>query len=596
MLIRPQGSSNLCRSQKFEKVKYPKIPVAQSIVALCEAKNIHHVVISPGSRNAPLTNGFAHNPAISTYSVVDERCAAFVAIGMAQQLGKPVAVVCTSGSALLNYYPAVAEAFYSDIPLVVISADRPIERIDIGDGQTIRQKNVFENHILYSANLHSEVVLENAAKDRKLQQKQFESQKHNEREINLALNRAIEGKGPVHINVPFYEPLYDVVEDVEVNPIQILPEMRERVYSEDQLQAYADLWNKAKRKMVIVGVAPPNAVEQKFLDKLAVDPSVIVFTETTSNVHHSSFFTRIDTVIGPIERDDRKDELFQLLQPDILLTFGGMIISKKIKAFLRNYNPKQHWHVDPKKAYNTFFCLNKHFETSVNSFFAHFFNVITGVESEYAAFWQEVRSRRQLRHDEYMNRIPYSDLKAMQLIVPQIPDDHILHLANSSTIRYAQLFKWKESLRIYCNRGTSGIDGSISTAVGAAMISEEPVLMITGDLSFFYDSNGLWNNYIPKNFRVIILNNRGGGIFRILPGDKNSDTFDTYFETVHNLQARPVCDLFGFDYAAANSSEEIEEELKSFFDASEKPKVLEIFTPRKVNDEVLLEYFSFMKS
>ncbi len=486
-------------------MKYPKIPVARSIVALCEAKGIDHVVISPGSRNAPLTNGFAWNPNIKTYSIVDERCAAFVAIGMAQQLQKPVAVVCTSGSALLNYYPAVAEAFYSDIPLVVISADRPIERIDIGDGQTIRQKNVFENHILYSANLYSEVVMENSSEDKKLQQKQFESQRHNEREINLALNKAIEGKGPVHINVPFYEPLYEMVEDVEVNPLQILPEIIERTYSKNQLQAYADYWNRAKRKMVIVGVEQPNSIEQRFLEELAKDESVIVFTETTSNVQQPQFFTRIDTIIGPIEKDDNKEELFEALQPDILLTFGGMIVSKKIKAFLRNYNPKQHWHVDPKKAYNTFFSLNKHFETSVNSFFENFLPLTEKTESTYGKFWQNMRSKRQKRHEEYMNEIPYSDLKAMQLVVPKMPKNHVLHLANSSTIRYAQLFKWDESLKIYCNRGTSGIDGSISTSVGAAMTSEEPVLMITGDLSFFYDSNALWNNYIPKNFRIIIL-------------------------------------------------------------------------------------------
>ena len=576
-------------------MKYPKIPVARSIVALCEAKGIDHVVISPGSRNAPLTNGFAWNPNIKTYSIVDERCAAFVALGMAQQLQRPVAVVCSSGSALLNYYPAIAEAFYSDIPLVVISADRPIERIDIGDGQTIRQKNVFENHILYSANLYSEVVMENSSEDKKLQQKQFESQRHNEREINLALNKAIEGKGPVHINVPFYEPLYEEVEDVEVNPLQILPEIIERTYSKAQLQAYADLWNRAERKMIIVGVEQPNSIEQKFLEELAKDESVIVFTETTSNVQQPKFFTRIDTIIGPIEKDENPEELFRALQPDILLTFGGMIVSKKIKAFLRNYNPKQHWHVDPKKAYNTFFSLNKHFETSVNSFFENFLPLTQKIESTYGSFWQDVRSRRQQRHEEYMNEIPYSDLKAMQLVVPKMPKNNVLHLANSSTIRYAQLFKWDESLKIYCNRGTSGIDGSISTSVGAAMTAEEPVLMITGDLSFFYDSNALWNNYIPKNYRIIILNNHGGGIFRILPGNKNSDTFDTYFETVHDMNAKPLCELYGFDYAAASSSEEIEQALNGFFDTSEKPRLLEIFTPRKVNDEVLLNYFSFMK-
>ncbi|SHF88819.1 2-succinyl-5-enolpyruvyl-6-hydroxy-3-cyclohexene-1-carboxylate synthase [Salegentibacter echinorum] len=577
-------------------MKYSKIPVARSIVALCVAKNINHVVISPGSRNAPLTIGFTHHPDIKPFSIVDERCAAFYALGMAQQLQKPVALVCTSGSALLNYYPAIAEAFYSDIPLVIISADRPIERIDIGDGQTIRQKNVFENHILYSANLHSELVMDAEATDRKLQQKQFESQKHNEREVNLALNRAIEKKGPVHINVPFYEPLYDLVENVEVNPLQILPEIKERTYTKNQLETYAELWNRAKRKMVIVGVAQPGAVEQRFLEKLAKDESVIVLTETTSNLDHPEFFTRIDTLIGPIEKDKNSEELFQALQPDILLSFGGLIVSKKIKAFLRNFQPQQHWHIDPKKAYNTYFCLNKHFETTVNSFFSNFFPLTNTVESDYAEFWKDVKAKRQGRHEEYMNEIPYSDLKAMQEIVPRVPEDYILQLGNSSTIRYAQLFEWKESLRIFCNRGTSGIDGSVSTAVGAACVNGEPTLMITGDLSFFYDSNALWNNYIPNNFRIIILNNNGGGIFRILPGNKDTENFDTYFETKHELKAKPLCELYGFDYEAATNPEELSEKISRFFTTSEKPRLLEIFTPRKLNDEIMLEYFNFMKS
>ena len=577
-------------------MKYSKIPVARSIVALCVAKDIKHVVISPGSRNAPLTIGFTYHDEITPYSIVDERCAAFFALGMAQKLKKPVALVCTSGSALLNYYPAIAEAYYSDIPLVIISADRPVERIDIGDGQTIRQKNVFENHILYSANLYSELVLENESNDPKLQQKQFEAQKHNEREVNLALNKAIEEKGPVHINVPFYEPLYDTVENIDVNPLQILPEIKERHYSENQLQNYADLWNAAKRKMVIVGVAQPNAVEQKFLDQLAEDPSVIVLTETTSNLHQEQFFTRIDTLIGPIEKDENKIELFKKLQPDILLTFGGMIVSKKIKAFLRNYSPKHHWHIDPKKAYNTFFCLNKHFETDVNSFFSEFFPLTTETESDYGSFWKEVKKKRQSRHEEYMAEIPYSDLKAMQEIYQMIPENSVLHFGNSSTIRYAQLFEWDKSLKMYCNRGTSGIDGSVSTAVGASVSSADPVTIITGDLSFFYDSNALWNNYIPSNFRVIILNNNGGGIFRILPGNKNSENFEKYFETVHELNAKPICELYNFEYQKANSEEDIQYAMKDFFSESAQPKLLEIFTPRKLNDEVLLEYFNFMKS
>lgn len=577
-------------------MKYSKIPVARSVVALCIAKDIKHVVISPGSRNAPLTIGFTHHDDIKAYSIVDERCAAFFALGMAQQLKKPVALVCTSGSALLNYYPAIAEAFYSDIPLVVISADRPIERIDIGDGQTIRQKNVFENHILYSANLYSELVLENEALDPKLQQKQFEAQKHNEREVNLALNKAIEEKGPVHINVPFYEPLYDTVENIEVRPLQIFPEIKERHYSENQLSSYVEEWNRAKRKMVIVGVAQPNAVEQKFLDKLAKDPSVIVLTETTSNLHQSEFFTRIDTLIGPIEKDENRKELFKQLQPDILLTFGGMIVSKKIKAFLRNHNPQHHWHVDQKKAYNTFFCLNKHFETDVNSFLSEFLPLTTTGESEYGKFWKEIKSKRQKRHEEYMAEIPYSDLKAMQQIVPEVPQNSIVHFGNSSTIRYAQLFQWHPSLKTFCNRGTSGIDGSVSTAVGAAAISMDPVLMITGDLSFFYDSNALWNNHIPSNFRIVVLNNQGGGIFRILPGNKNSENFDRYFETVHDMKAKPLCELYNIEYSEADSEETLQNSLTGFFEKSDQPRLLEIFTPRKLNDEVLLEYFNFMKS
>lgn len=571
-------------------MKYSSIPVAQSVVLLCNEKGINHVVISPGSRNAPLTIGFTHHPEMHTYSIVDERSAAFFALGLAQQLQEPVALVCSSGSAVLNYYPAISEAFYSDIPLVVISADRPIERIDIGDGQTIRQRNVFENHILYSANLYSEYVPDTALTDPKLIQKQREATKHNQQEINKALNEAVFGQGPVHINVPFYEPLYNTTEEKLVDPIIVEEPLKTVELSEAYLKTFVEKWNSAKRKLVIVGVLQPNTIEQEFLDRLGNDPSVLVFTETTSNLHHPNFFTRIDNIIGSLD-----DAGFKQLQPEILITIGGMIISKKIKAFLREYQPEQHWHIDPKKAYDTFFCLNKHFKVPVNYFWDKFLPQTSQTSSDYQKKWLEVRAHRDAKHQAYIKDMVWCDFKAFDGVLSRLRPNTQLQLGNSSTVRYVQLFDIDKSLKVFCNRGTSGIDGSTSTAVGAAVGSQLPTTLITGDLSFFYDSNGLWNSYLPKDFKIILVNNSGGGIFRILPGDKTSQAFETYFETIHNLDASHLCKMFGLAYFSASNEDELATAQDAFYKEQEQPCLLEIKTPRIENDKVLLGYFKYLR-
>ncbi len=550
-------------------MKLPKNRLAQSLIQLCKAKGIKDIVISPGSRSAPLTIGFTNHSYFNCYSIVDERCAGFFALGIAQQLERPVALVCTSGSALLNYYPAIAEAFYSDIPLVVLSADRPAHLIGIGDGQTINQDNVFANHILHATNLTDD------------------EHQINESRINLTLNIAKAQRGPVHINIPFNEPLYDMVD--------VFSEFPESSYNHDikkqeLLDSFRTTWNRSQKKMVLVGVNSPNKVEQKYLDLLANDDSVIVFTETTSNLHHDNFFPSIDKIIAPLNETDLKE-----LQPDILLTFGGLIVSKKVKAFLRNYQPKEHWHIDTKKANDTFFCLSKHFKQSVNSFFELFFNNVTSAQSNYQKQWQIVKRDRSIKHDIYLGTIAYSDLNVFDAVLKSIPNDSILQLGNSSTVRYAQLFDLNKTLQVYCNRGTSGIDGSTSTAVGASTTSKKSTSFITGDLSFFYDSNALWNNYIPNNFRIILINNEGGGIFRILPGHKNTDNFDTFFETKHQLTATQLCSMHGFEYTTAKNSSELSDEMKSFYDSSEHPKLLEVFTPRQINDTVLLNYFKNIK-
>lgn len=570
----------------MKKRLYSKIPLAQSIVALCEAKGITHIVISPGSRNAPLIIGFSEHPDMRCYSIVDERCAAFFALGIAQQIQRPVALVCTSGSALLNYYPAISEAFYSDIPVVVLSADRPIERIDVGDGQTIRQKNVFENHIVHSASLYSEVVAETVIDDRKVRQKQREAQKHNEREINIALNKAIEQKGPVHINIPFYEPLYDKLDEPTIVPKNIPVETPHHRFSEDLQSEMQEEWSQAERKMILIGVNSPGDIDQKWIEYFAKDPSVLVLTETTSNIHHSSHINCIDQLISTLNEDE-----FKALQPDILLTIGGMVVSKRIKGFLRKYQPKSHWHINSKKAYDTYFCLTEHIRLQPNLFFSRFFRDIVLIESAYKATWISVRDKRRVRHETYLEQIPFTDLKAFEAVFSAIPNGQMIQLSNSSTVRYAQLFTLNPTLQVFCNRGTSGIDGSTSTAIGAALASGVPTTLLTGDLSFFYDSNGLWNGYVPSNFKIIVINNEGGGIFRILPGKEESDNFATYFETTHHLTAVHLCKMFGFTYTAANNHEEVVKGAQKIYKNNNTPQLLEIFTPRKENDSTLIDYF-----
>ncbi|WP_394748615.1 2-succinyl-5-enolpyruvyl-6-hydroxy-3-cyclohexene-1-carboxylic-acid synthase [Spongiimicrobium salis] len=583
-------------------MNYSSIPLAQAVVHHCKVKGIRNIVISPGSRNAPLILGFSEDSFFKCFSIVDERCAGFFALGLAQQLQSPVALVCTSGSALLNYYPAVAEAFYSDIPLLILSADRPGYKIDIGDGQTIRQDGVFDRNIALSVHLKQDVshaterikrYQKELLADFSLEELQNEIQNENDSLLNQAFNKALEDRAPVHVNIPFEEPLYDQIATPSVVPVVTFPEEVGQVEIPD-LEDYANIWNTASKKLVLIGVNHPNTVEQQFLDELAEDPSVIVMTETTSNLHHPNFFPSIDSIIAPLEKSSDKEELFQKLQPDVLLTFGGLLVSKKIKAFLRLYAPKHHWHIDTKKAYDTFFCLSHHFKITPNSFFNRFLSLLQTVESNYFTYWNRVRDAYELERVKYIAEIPFSDMKAFHNIIAKIPEQYQLQLANSSTVRYVQLFDLKSSIRVFCNRGTSGIDGSTSTAIGASLYDKEPTLLLTGDLSFFYDSNGLWNSYIRSDFRVILINNGGGGIFRILPANKKAENFETYFETTHHLDAEQLCKMYNLEYISVREDEELTRVQSNFYEKSERAKLLEIFTPRLVNNKILLNYFDFI--
>jgi len=544
---------------------------AQLVVNACEFYGVKQIVISPGSRNAPLIIEFNQSKKTKKFSIVDERSAGFFALGMAKSLGQPVALVCSSGSALLNYYPAIAEAFYSRIPLIVISADRPQHLIDIGDGQTIRQPNVFANHIGFSANL---------------------TENNPTKLINSAFLVSQNQQLPVHINIPFDEPLYQTTSEYfvsnslwENNNQKTDSLLSQTPIPESELEQFANKWNTASKKMLLLGEYPKNDFTQVQLEHLIKDPSVIVLTENTSNVVHPQFINSIDQAIFPFSETD-----FLEMRPEILLTFGGMIVSKKIKQLLRQHPPKEHWHVSPYQAQDTYHSLTHHFKVSPTLFFSQFFFMTETKSGHYQDKWLALKSERLNNHHAYIKNCIYSDLKVFEQINKAIPSEVNLQFSNSSIIRYAQLFPWQKEQTIGCNRGTSGIDGATSTAVGVAVANANQTVFVTGDIGFFYDSNALWNSYIPKSFRIILINNQGGGIFKFIPGPESTKALD-FFETPHKKTAKQLCDMHEIGYQTATNSTELTTQLKHFFDDKPRAQLLEVMTPSEINARVLKEYF-----
>lgn len=545
----------------------PKIPLAQDLLQIFQHHSIENFVICPGSRNAPLTIGFANNPFFKCFSIVDERCAAFFALGIAQQIKKPVVVICTSGSAVLNFYPAIAEAFYNQVPLIFLSADRPLDKIDIGDGQTIRQENVFQNHILSQVNL-VENTNENSAV-----------------EIQLAIQNCVINKGPIHINAPFEEPLYETINRYDSFPklINIESVPNPKTWN----KSYIDILKKSKKVLILIGNLDPNTVNENIINFWANLPNYMVMTETLSNITHSNFINKIDVAISSFSKVE-----MQNFQPDVLITLGGMVVSKKVKSWLRSYKPNYHFHIDELRAYDTFQCLTYHFESSINDFWENYIKEnIQKIDSNYQQELLSLKEKRQHGHLKYVENVEFSDFKVIDYISKNFPNDIQLQISNSAAIRYVQLFDFDKSIEMYCNRGTSGIDGSTSTALGASIYNNKTTYFITGDLSFFYDSNALWNNYIPNDFKIIILNNGGGGIFRILPGHQENNVFEKFFETQHQLNASHLAAMYGFSYFTANNESELDENWQKLVNSSTKT-ILEIFTPTYINDKILKNYFN----
>ncbi len=552
----------------------------QQIVITLAQLGLQEVILCPGSRDAPLMISFNRHPDFHCTGIRDERSAGFFALGKALEKKEPVAVVCTSGSAALNFAPAISEAYYQRIPLIVLTADRPKEWTDQGDGQTINQTGLYKNYIRKSFDLKGDLRNKSEAW-------------FNERALKEGMSIAsILDPGPVHFNIPLTEPLYNTESVNESRERKFSIAKKKDTLSDEEIKYFSNLFSQRKKVMVVVGQHPKDEALQEVLVQFSRFDNVIVLTESTSNIHHPNFIENIDRLITNID-----DKTAKSLMPDFLLTIGAAIVSKRIKKILRKFAAGEHWNIRPFEAtMDTYQSLTKAVFLEPVSFFRQVLEEAPSIPSNYKKKWLGRKKLLAERHTLFTEKSPYSDFKVFHSIIKNIPDRYSVHWANSSAIRYAQLFDNKNVQEACCNRGTSGIDGCTSTAMGAASAApQKDFLLVTGDMAFHYDVNALWNEEQIENLRIIIVNNGGGGIFRIISGPNKVKEIEPFFEARMTSNVKDIANHYQWNYLSAIDEKSLQETLTLFFKRGYSKTILEIFTDNKENPKVLEEYWHFLK-
>ena len=551
------------------------------LTALLVAHGVRHAVVCPGSRNAPIVHNLNECPDIACYPVTDERSAGFYALGMSQALTKPVCVkepvvVCvTSGTALLNLTPAIAEAYYQRWPLVVISADRPPQWIDQLDGQTLPQPDALGRFVAKAVSLP--------------EPRDDEERWYCNRLVNEVLLKSREGF-PVHINVPIAEPLFSFT--TQTLPAQRKIEligslMNNRLFRETFLSAFFQ----ARKPMVIVG--------QTYFDDscMAADlyeigAYAVVLSESLTNTVERCHF---DEVLPLLEGDDS-------YKPDFILYLGGTLVSKRLKRFIRGLSDVSVWSVSEDGAvYDTFMHLTGIIKGSVYEATVLLMDAIeqsTATHTEtFVERWNRLLQRASAHADAY--EPAYSQMAAVKWFERRIEEKKIskkasFHYANSTAIRLANIYACHY---VYCNRGVNGIDGSLSTAAGFSLVKDDTVYCVIGDLSFFYDQNALWNQNLKGNFRVLLLNNGKGGIFNMLPGLEQSPVRDSFVAASHQTSAEGICQQNHVVYLRADDMEQMQKGIETLLSLeSDRPVLLEVFTNASEDESAYRLYFKQLQT
>ena len=547
-------------------------------------KGIHHVIISPGSRSAPVTIAFARHPDIRTYVIPDERSAGYIALGMSIKLGQPVGLVCTSGTAAINLYPAIAEAFYQNIPLLIFTADRPPEWIDQADGQTIHQENLYGRHVKEYFSLPSDQIHQN-------------DYWYADRIINEAINTAIDPiKGPVHLNIPIREPFYPEETDQYLfnNNPKIIDTTRDiGDLSTENWKKLADIWDRSQKVLVVAGQSRTNIDLNKRLTEFITTFEIPLIGDTIANIHgiDNNSITHHDLILS------NNDELKKTLEPDLLITFGNGVISKNLKNFLRNAHPTNHWDIREAGYHpDTFRCLSHNIRLKPDFFFKKAIKYFgrDNRSSDYLNSWiLQERNNKKIISGFFNSNLQFSELEAVHAIMHSLPDVANLHLANSMPVRLANLIgSLKPGIEVFSNRGVSGIDGCLSSAVGISTHSNRLNFVLIGDMAFFYDRNGLWHDINPGNLRILLLNNHGGGIFRMIEGPSKQPELKEFFETNQKLNAENTSVDFDLDYYFCNDINGLKLNFPQLLVDDGKAKILEIESDSQINKTIFDKYIS----
>jgi 2-succinyl-5-enolpyruvyl-6-hydroxy-3-cyclohexene-1-carboxylate synthase len=542
------------------------------LVEIFAQKGVSNIIISPGSRNAPLIEAFYKRFGEKCINIVDERSAGYVGLGIARNRQLPVILLCTSGTAVLNYGPALAEAYQQQIPLIAITADRPVEWIDQIDNQTIRQANIFSNIVKSSFSLSQAPI-------------KIDDLWYVHRTINEAYNTAINNPaGPVHINVPLGESLYEALPEAQEG-IRIIDSAKLSVNIELS-QELISQWKNAGKILIVHGQDIPQSEVSFYLEKLLEDPRVCVVAENISNVTTSKSIESLDIILSNFK-------IVNSLKPDLLIVSGLQVVSKRLKSFLRSAENIRCWRIGVEKnIIDTYQQVDIVLNYPSKIVYKELGNLcLKDSKSDFQSRWSEAKDQVSKIRTMILQEIPFSDMKVMENILQSVPSDALLELGNSSVIRYSQLFNTRKDLVYYSNRGVSGIDGCLSSAVGTALSTKKMIVAVVGDLSFVYDSNALWNRNLPANLRIIVINNKGGGIFSLIEGPKKTTSFRQYVNAYHPVELKKLTEAFGLNYNYASDEKELKDVLNQFYNSSDKASLLEVFTSSEISSTAYKRIF-----